>query len=853
MLFLYTALTRAKKKVVIYNNTNTAIRESEEVNKIALFSDIEKASKKIREQANKLFSTYGEIVKEKENANKGDKNTGGANIGNTSKGNTGDTNTGGTNNTENTNNTGNTGNTGNTNTAGTNTGTTNSTKKEESNNNVEVKVLENGEKVAKEKASGTEYIVTNEASKKGIVNEAVPADVANSNIVIKEIKTAEQLQKEIEDTEENSEIEVNDVQGAINGIKQLTSGSNNKTPLLLPNGGVDLLDKIQSKVEEAYGKNAKVEKEEVEKISNGITTKYTRYVITIKENNGNTTRIEILEAEVEEGLELLEQKIRNKKDNEFNEFLAKINEEANSVVFSSLYIPKTLYDSDKRDDYLSQISNRINSGTIVAGDYKIVRTNLVNILTGEEQVGYALYDKSNNYIASIWENVSGNNSTKANEIVSKFVEKDISNKSTTKDNKKANEKANEEVKITLSKPKKILPLSLSVSSEAEPKTLTEVVNNLKSLGYIVHPYLLISDSGDVALLFFNDEKSYKEFLKETENLSTYKEYKKWLNKGNKYGVGFIFFRERSLYKQRNKTASSGQGNEANSNNQTNEQELAFILAGYMLDTLSENNKKDISEKNPEERKNYVRDMREFFSLSRFLKYNLVRDKDGNIIDVNFEPNWYGHLFLSLLSAKRYGTLKPKGYYTVDLPDNIDLEEAIVDKDTKKKYIRVPYYDAVNNKDDFVLSMTLKINEYSKRIEEIAKNSNMENKEKEKMIRDIMNRAVVTKLFTNALLGLKQQDKNKDDLTGIRDLADIIEKANLQYNAVRGNTFFHNKSIEEVEQIGDFFETNVMMPMPYLNAVIDIKENIENNTENKKNDCVSGVGKGGLNLGKKRKL
>jgi hypothetical protein len=522
--------------------------------------------------------------------------------------------------------------------------------------------------------------------------------------------------------------------------------------------------------------------------------------------------LEVYENEVENVLKLLEQLVKAKKDKEFNEFLDKINQEQSKVVFSTLYIPENLYNSDKRDNYLSQIAGRINGNKIPAGDYKIVRTELVNILTGKSEKGYALYDKDGNYIASIWENVTEYSTTRAKQIVDKFPKFPTSSSV-------EEEEVVVVVEVTLSNPKKILPLSLSLG--AETKTLTEVVNNLESLGYIVHPNLLISDSGDVALLFFNDEKSHEKFLKETENLQSYEQYKEWLEAGNKKNVGFIFFKERSPY---------------------NQDELASAIAEYMISTLKSHNTKSINEKSDEEKKQYIRDMREFFSLSRFVEYTLIRDKDNNITDVEFELNWYGHLFLKLLSEKKYGNKKPSNFYKVYLPDNIELSKEIaeVNKDENGKYIEVPYYSRADNSDDFVLDMMAKIDTYIKKIKEIIKDDNIEGgeKTKEAMIKSIMNSAVVTKSFSNALLELELKK-------GV--LVDIIEKANLQYNAVRGDTFFHNKSIEDVAKIGNFFETKVMMPMPYLSAEINIKETstTETTSEKKKDDCALSTGKGGF--------
>jgi len=541
--------------------------------------------------------------------------------------------------------------------------------------------------------------------------------------------------------------------------------------------------------------------------------------------------LELYENEVENVLKLLEQLVKSKKDKEFNEFLAKINSEQSKVVFSTLYIPvqkenkqknnteKKEYNKDEINNRLPQIASKINNNEIPAGDYKIVRTDLINILTGEVHEGYALYDKDDNYIASIWENVIEGSGTKANviegsgtkakEIVSKFVEKQITGKFTSDDNVQA-------IEVTLSNPTKILPLSLSVGTET--KTLTEVVKNLESLGYIVHPNLLISDSGDVALLFFNDENSYKKFLEETKNLQSYEKYKQWLETGNetknKHDVGFIFFREISPNSKRRPDSSFT---------------VADSIASYMLDTLRLNTAKSIDKKKPEEKKQYVRDMREFFSLSRFVEYNLVRDKDNNITGVEISPNWYGHLFLKLISEKRYEGLEPVTFYKVYLPNHIKLSKDIVVKeDENGKYIEVPYH-----KNDFVWDMNSKILSYEEKIKEIIKgnikskeNKELNSEEKEAMIKSIMNSAVVTKSFTDTLLKLSE------------DLADIIKKANLQYNAVRGNTFFHNKSIKDVAEIGSFFETNVMMPMPYLSAEINIKETstTEKTSEKKKDGC-----------------
>jgi hypothetical protein len=536
-------------------------------------------------------------------------------------------------------------------------------------------------------------------------------------------------------------------------------------------------------------------------------------------------QIVIYEDEIEKNLEDLRGKLKAKKEAEFNEFLAKINSEKSKVVFSTLYIPESLYKSNERDNHLSQIAGRINKNEIPAGDYKIVRKKLVNILTGEEvENGYALYDKNGNYIASIWENVVKESKTRAKEIVGKFAE----NNTIT------------EVEVTLSNPIKILPLSLSLG--AETKTLKEVVNNLESLGYIVHPNLLISDSGDVALLFFNSQDSYDNFLEATKNLNSYEEYKQWLETGNetknKHGVGFIFFRERSPKSKLRPDSSFT---------------LADDIASYMIDTLRLNTAKDIDRKTPEEKKQYIRDMREFFSLSRFLKYSFVRDKDNNITDVEFELNWYGHLFLKLLSEEKYGNKKPSDFYKVYLPDHIELPENIVEKDKDgKKYIKVPYYSKannLNNSNDFVLDMMVKIKSYIDVVKEIIKGNikSKENKElnsegKEAMIKSIMNSAVVTKSFIDAIL-----EVDDNDTLGI--VGYMIEKANLQYNAVRGDTFFHNKKISKV---GDFFETKVMMPMPYLSAEINIKETSGNTTaatpEQEKNDCTSNIGGEGFTFG-----
>ena len=512
-----------------------------------------------------------------------------------------------------------------------------------------------------------------------------------------------------------------------------------------------------------------------------------------------------------------------------------------------MYIPESLYESDERDNYLSQIAGRINKNEIPAGDYKIVKTKLINILTGEKvEEGYALYDESGDYIASIWENVIKGSGTRADEIVGKFVEEEIAGKFAT------NNDVEKSIKVTLSNPIKILPLSLSLG--AETKTLTEVVKNLKSLGYIVHPNLLISDSGDVALLFFNSQDSYDNFLEATKNLNSYEKYKQWLETGNetknKHGVGFIFFRERSPKSKLRPDSSFT---------------LAYDIASYMIDTLRLNTAKDIDRKTPEEKKQYIRDMREFFSLSRFLKYSFVRDKDNNITDVEFELNWYGHLFLKLLSEEKYGNKTPSDFYKVYLPDHIELPENIVEKDKDgKKYIKVPYYSKannLNNSNDFVLDMMAKIKSYIDVVKEIIKGNikSKENKElnsegKEAMIKSIMNSAVVTKSFIDAILEIYD-----NDTLGI--VGYMIEKANLQYNAVRGDTFFHNKSIKDVAEIGDFFETKVMMPMPYLSAEIEIKKtsvkikkNSGNTTtvtpkntttatpEQEKSGCTSGTGK-----------
>jgi len=508
-----------------------------------------------------------------------------------------------------------------------------------------------------------------------------------------------------------------------------------------------------------------------------------------------------------------------------------------------LYIPESLYESDERDNYLSQIAGRINKNEIPAGDYKIVKTKLINILTGEKvEEGYALYDESGDYIASIWENVIKGSGTRADEIVGKFVEEEIAGKFAT------NNDVEKSIKVTLSNPIKILPLSLSLG--AETKTLTEVVKNLKSLGYIVHPNLLISDSGDVALLFFNSQDSYDNFLEATKNLKSYKEYKKWLETGNKtknkHGVGFIFFRERSPYNQPKLDDSLA---------------LANSIASYMIDTLRLNTAKDIDKKKPEEKKQYIRDMREFFSLSRFIECNLIKDENNNITGFEFIPNWYGHLFLKLISEKRYEGLEPVTFYKVYLPNHIKLSEEIakVKEDEDGRYIEVPYH-----KSDFICETHSKILSYKKKIKEII-DSDIKNEKgelldsvaKEAMIRSIMNSAVVTKSFIDVILRLDA-----------KDLAGIIEKANLQYNAVRGDTFFHNKKISEV---GDFFETKVMMPMPYLSAEIEIKKtsvkikkNSGNTTtvtpkntttatpEQEKSGCTSSIKKGKLNTGKKNK-
>ena len=553
--------------------------------------------------------------------------------------------------------------------------------------------------------------------------------------------------------------------------------------------------------------------------------------------------LEVYENEVENVLKLLEQLVKSKKDkefkdNEFNEFLAKINSEKSKVVFSTLYIPVSLYEDAKRDNHLLQIAGRINGNEIPAGDYKIVRKKLVNILTGEEvENGYALYDKNGNYIASIWENVTEYSTTRAKQIVDKFPKFPTGS---------SVENAEEVVvEVALSNPKKILPLSLSLG--AETKTLKEVVNNLESLGYIVHPNLLISDSGDVALLFFNSQDSYDNFLEATENLKSYEEYKKWLKTGNKtknkHGVGFIFFRERSPNSELILNGFST---------------VAYDIARYMVDTLRLNTAKDMEKKTPEEKKQYIRDMREFFSLSRFLKYSFVRDKDNNITDVEFELNWYGHLFLKLLSEEKYGNKTPSDFYKVYLPDHIELPENIVEKDKDgKKYIKVPYYSKannLNNSNDFVLDMMVKIKSYIDVVKEIIKgnikskeNKELNSEEKEAMIKSIMNSAVVTKSFIDAIL-----EVDDNDLFGI--VGYMIEKANLQYNAVRGDTFFHNKKISEV---GDFFETKVMMPMPYLSAEIEIKETPKNTTtatpEQEKSGCTSSIKKGKLNTEKKNKL
>jgi hypothetical protein len=310
-------------------------------------------------------------------------------------------------------------------------------------------------------------------------------------------------------------------------------------------------------------------------------------------------------------------------------------------------------------------------------------------------------------------------------------------------------------------------------------------------------------------LFFNNEKSYKKFLEATKNLKSYKEYKKWLETGNKtknkHGVGFIFFRERSPYNQPKLDDSLA---------------LANSIASYMIDTLRLNidtlrlnTAEDIDKKKPEEKKQYIRDMREFFSLSRFIECNLIKDENNNITGFEFIPNWYGHLFLKLISEKRYEGLEPATSYKVYLPNHIELPKEIakVKEDEDGKYIEVPYY-----KNDFVWDINSKILSYKKKIKEII-DSDIKNEEgelldsvaKEAMIRSIMNSAVVTKSFIDVILRLDA-----------KDLAGIIEKANLQYNAVRGDTFFHNKKISKV---GDFFETKVMMPMPYLSAEIEIKK------------------------------
>jgi hypothetical protein len=285
----------------------------------------------------------------------------------------------------------------------------------------------------------------------------------------------------------------------------------------------------------------------------------------------------------------------------------------------------------------------------------------------------------------------------------------------------------------------------------------------------------------------------------------------------------------------------------------------------MVNTLRLNTAKDIDKKKPEEKKQYIRDMREFFSLSRFIECNLVKDENNNITGVEFIPNWYGHLFLKLISEKRYEGLEPATSYKVYLPNHIELPKEIanVDKDENRKYIEVLYL-----MNDFVWDINSKILSYKKKIKEII-DSDIKNEEgelldsvaKEAMIRSIMNSAVVTKSFIDVILRLDA-----------KDLAGIIEKANLQYNAVRGDTFFHNKSIKDVAEIGDFFETKVMMPMPYLSAEIEIKKtsvkikkNSGNTTtvtpkntttatpEQKENDCTLSIGKGKSGIGKKNKL
>jgi len=797
MRLLYTALTRAKKKVIIYNNTGTAIKPSVEDNNIALFSDIKKASEKIKSQAKGLFDTYREIIEK--NVDKGNTNNTNTNTGNTSTGNT----------------------------------STDNTKREDTGDNdntpLEVPIIDDSQTSNQtEKASEISSIVTSEAEKLGLL--------PSGNVT--ETKTEEQLQEEAEDIELKENLEVNE-QEVISSVEELEN-NNNKGEKPLPNAK-DVLEELRELLEVIHKQVIEVKKEKKIITSNGINTEVSEYIAVLE----NGTRIVISENELEKNLEELRGKAKAKKESEFNEFLAKVNSEQSKVVFSTLYVPEDLYNSDERDNNLLQIANRINKNEIVGGEYKtingerkivggehkIVKTKLINILTGEEvEEGYALYDNNGKYIASIWENVVKGSGTRAKQIVSKFP---ISGNV---------KKADEEVKVevNLANPEKILPLSLSVSLNPETKTLTEVVKNLKSLGYIVHPNLLISDSGDVALLFFNSQDSYDKFVKATKNLKSYEEYKEWLETGNetknKHGVGFIFFRERSPNNKRRPDSFLT---------------LAESIAVYMLETLQSHSTKSIDKKKPEEKKQYIRDMREFFSLSRFVQYNLNRDENGNIIGVDFKLNWYGHLFLKLLSEERYKSKTPSGFYKVYLPNNIKLSEDIVleEDEDGDKYIKVPYYSKADNSDDFVLDMMAKIDTYIKKIKEIIK-SDVEGGEvaKEKMIKSIMNSAVVTKSFTDAIL--KVYKNGSFDVK----LGYIIEKANLQYNAVRGDTFFHNKKINE---IGSFFETSVMMPMPYLSAEIEIKEISGNTTtatpEQEKNDCTLGIEKGKSGIKKKNKL
>ena len=568
----------------------------------------------------------------------------------------------------------------------------------------------------------------------------------------------EERMEEVLDTDESIEIDVNDVLKKINDKSKEEISFSEKDFVMR-------IKEIYPDAEVTIKEITKDKKEkQVEIIIDGV-----KIVEPINLSNESSSLIEISKK--------IEKAERQRLSQEFLNLLERLNTET-TTVFNTLYIPVNEYESLSEEEKrlkIIEVAKRANNFEISNAEevYTIKNEEVVNIITNERKKENVLYDSNGLYIGVLGFSFLNKDNPLQKELIKLSREESVS--------------------VRINNVTKILPLSLSKGTEK--RSMREVKQDLEGMGYFVYENPIVATSGDIALIFFNDEEISKQVSARLKDVRNFEEYKKVI-KDFENKIGFIYFQENNVF---------------------DNDVLANEVAEMMYNDLIASNKANPSK---EDKNNFLNNVKQFFTLGRFLK----NDNDGNV-----GLSWNLMYFLKDIFEK-YGTDRDKM--------DTGMEYSFINREGVEEKVKINEgLKSVISKVAYFFDELMRVEEEIK--DKIAKQGDLEdiNKLNAKKM-SILRSAIYSKPLLQAIK--RSYENNKEDFSN------IIKNANLQLNAVRSETV---RTIKTIDELGNLFSTEISFPMPYVKA--EIKKTDISKEEEAKRDCQSGGIKKVLNKKSKR--